>query len=127
MMKQIRLVLTSALAAFAVAGVAQAQPYDPSFGGHHAEGHDAEGWNIGRRIRWMQDRIVRGRDSGALDRHEFDRVQDELNGVRDEADRVRQEEGGRIDDRHRLDLEARLDHINDQIHWARDLGDRRPW
>jgi hypothetical protein len=54
-------------------------------------------------------------------------VQGEVNGVRQEAEGVRYEEGGRIDERHRLDLEGKLDRINEQIHWLREVNERHPW
>jgi hypothetical protein len=85
------------------------------------------GWDIDRRIHWVQDRIIHGRDDGSLDRREFDRVQGELNGIRDEERRVRYNHGGYLDERARVDLQFKLDHLNDQIHWIHVRNETRPW
>ena len=114
--------VAAAVTAMAIAGPVLAQPYygRPAFG-------RPGGWDIQRRINWMQERIIRGRDSGALDRREFDRVQGELNGIRREEHNDRVRDYGRLDDRTRADLEFRLDHLNEQIHWLREANERRPW
>ncbi len=100
---------------------AMAQPFGPPPFEHPG------GWDIQRRIDWTEQKIIRGRDAGALDRREFDRVQGELNGIRREDHEIRRYHDGHLDDRARADLEARLDRVNDQIHWMRDHEERRPW
>ncbi len=122
-MKKTSLIVLSALAAVtAVAGPVLAQPYGPPPGMERPGG-----WDLERRIHWTQDRIVRGRDDGSLDRREFDRVQGELDRIRHERDEAFRRDGGRLEPRVRDDLLARLDHVNDQIHWMRDAGEHRPW
>lgn len=120
-----KLALKSAIAALAVlsAAPAVAQPYRPPPPGAPAP----SGWDLDRRIDWMQQRIDRGRDDGSLDRRESRRVQSELNHIRDDQARMRDRHGGRLWDRDREVLQARLDRLNDQIRWLRHNDERRPW
>ncbi len=83
--------------------------------------------DLGRRIEWSQARIDHAMAAGALDHREYDRVQRELNGIRHEFDRVRAFEMGHVDEGHRADLAAKLDRLNDQIHWMRAWDEHRPW
>jgi hypothetical protein len=85
------------------------------------------GWDLDRRIDWMQERIDHGRADGSLDFREADRVQDELRRIRDHERRERDDNGGRLDRRARDQLDARLDRLNDQIRWLRHNDERRPW
>ncbi len=128
-MKKACLALLAGLAATtALAAPALAQPYGPPPPGPGFHGRDRPGgWAIDRRIDWTQDRINRGRADGSLDRHEFRRVQSQLNGVRHQFQRARWRSGGRLDDRAREMLAARLDRLNDEIRWLRHNDERRPW
>jgi hypothetical protein len=118
-MKKACLTLLIALsAATAIAAPVMAQPYGAERGG---------GWDIDRRIGWVEDRIRHGRDDGSLDRREFDRVQGELNGIRREEGDMRFHHGGRLTDGDRADLAGRLDRLNDQIHWMHVRNEQRPW
>jgi hypothetical protein len=85
------------------------------------------GWDIARRIDWLQDRIARGRADGSLDWREARRVQRELDHIRGEEARMRARHDGRLWDRDRLRLEARLDELSDHIRWLRHNDERRPW
>ena len=125
-----KLVLKGAVAALAVLSAvpAVAQPYRPPPPGAEAPGMPPQGgWDIDRRINWMQERIERGRSDGSLDRHEARRVQMGLDRIRDDATRLRDRHGGRLWDRDRDMLQGRLDHLNDQIRWLRHNDERRPW
>ena len=117
MKKTSLLVLTALSAAMAFAAPAMAQPY----------GGQGGGLDVDHRIQWVQDRIIRGRDDRSLDRGEFDRVQGELNNIRREEEHIRFDHGGHLDERARVDLAARLDHLNDQIHWIHEHNEQRPW
>lgn len=124
-MKKACLTLIAMLsAAAAISGPALAQPYGPP--PPAAYGHPG-GWEIDRRIDWTQDRINRGRADGSLDRHEFRRVQGQLNGIRHDFERARYRSGGHLDDRAREFLGGRLDRLNDEIHWLKHNDERRPW
>lgn len=120
-------ILFTGLAALTLMGAAPAlaQPMGPPHPGYGPG--PASGWDLDRRIDWMQQRINRGRDDGSLDRREAWRVQQELNRVRRDEDRMRGMHGGRLWDRDRMMLQARLDRLNDQIHWMRHNDERRPW
>jgi len=115
----------SALMALAAPSLAAAQPYD-----HHGWDHGPGapgGWDLDRRIDWMQQRIDRGRADGSLDRREADRVQHELDRIRHDDHEWRERNGGWLNDGQRQALQDRLDRLNDQMHWMRDNGERRPW
>ncbi len=126
-MKTILLAATAAVGLMAgFSAPAMAQPYGPP--GFDRPGDERPGgWDIARRVHWLQERINRGRDDGSLDRREFYRVNRQLNAVRGEDEAFRRHHGGRLDERVRVDLEARLDHIGDEIHWLREHNERRPW
>jgi hypothetical protein len=85
------------------------------------------GWELDRRLDWMQQRIDRGRADGSLDWRESRRVQRELIHIRHDEDRLRYRNGGRLSDRDRFMLQDRLDRLSDQIRWMRHNEERRPW
>ncbi len=148
-MKRASMTLFAALAAAsALAAPVLAQPYGtqpygpppPAQGGydqdHDRRDHDHDhehgpmqpgGWDIDRRIDWMQQRIMRGRSDGSLDRREYRHAQRQLDSIKNDYRRARWHGGGRLDDRARDMLQERLDRLNGEIHWLRDNGDRRPW
>lgn len=130
----------SALVALTAPSLGAAQPYDNHDRGggwdqrDYARGQGADGrggavaQELDRRIDWMQRRIDRGRQDGSLDRGEAWRIQGQLDQIRQDSRRMRQHNGGnwlRGDQRDRLT--ARLNRLNDQIHWLRRNDDRRPW
>lgn len=130
MKKTILAALTAAAAVTAVAVPAMAQPYGgPGGYGEHRQGMGERpgGWDIDQRIKWIGDRIRRGRDDGSLDRREAARVDRELRSIHHADMDFRMSHGGHLDDAMRADLSARLDRLNDQIHWLRETNDRRPW
>ena len=118
-----RLVIKAAIASLAVLSAAPALAQPPRPPGAIAPG----GWDLNRRIDWMQQRIDRGRSDGSLDRREAMRVQRGLQRIRLEADRMRDRHGGRLGDRERMRLEDQLDRLGDQVRWLRNNGERRPW
>jgi hypothetical protein len=130
----------SALVALAAPNLGAAQPYDHHDWGHgpgaaqpydhHDWGHGPGapgGWDIDRRIDWMQQRIDRGRGDGSLDGHEAYRAQRALDDIRHDEHRMRERHDGRLSDRDRDALQDRLDRLNDQLHWMRHNDERRPW
>ena len=74
------------------------------------------------RIRFLQDRIDRGRADGSLNRREADRASRELNGIRNWARRMHFEDGGRLDPRQIGALQVRLDQLSQQIRWMKHNG-----
>jgi hypothetical protein len=111
-------------AAAALASLAQAQPYGPP----PPPGASAPGaWDIGQRIHWIRDRIIRGRNDGSLDPREYNRVDVELRSIEKEDQVDRYHNGGHLDGPTRYNLEERLNHLNDQIHWIRVRNEARPW
>lgn len=118
-MRMPKLALLAAFAATTITGVATAQPYraaDP-------HGVAFDGGGVDQNVRALQDRINRGRADGSLNRHEFMRVQGQLNAIQSDARRMRARNGGRLDDRERDMLEARLHRLSTQIRWERHNGD----
>ena len=140
-----KMIIAAALAATAmstIAAPALAQPYGPppppphdwhgsGPGGPGAPGFNGPGapggWDIDRRIQWVQDRIDHGRADRSLDRREAYRAQRGLDSIRSEERRDRYHNGGRLNDGDRFRLQDRLDHLNDQIRWMRQNDVRRPW
>lgn len=120
-------VAASALMALAAPSLGAAQPYGQP-GWDHGPGPGAPGgWDIDRRIDWTQQRIEHGEADGSLDHREARRVEHELDKIRKEEHHWRKHDGGWLDDGQRQALLQRLDMLNDQIHWLRDNGERRPW
>lgn len=113
-MKMTKLVLLAAVAA-AITGPATAQPYRAD----HPAAVSFGGNGVDQNVHALQDRIDRGRADGSLDRREFMRVQNELNAIRSDERRMRAHNGGRLDDRGRDRLDARLQRLSAQIHWQR--------
>jgi hypothetical protein len=118
-MKKTCLILLAAVSLTTLASVPAMAQYGPPPG--------AQGWSVGDRIRWTEDRIARGRDDGSLDPREYTRVWDELSDIKHEDQRIKAYEGGHIDPGARAELLARLDRLNDRIHWLRAHNERRPW
>ena len=128
-MKLSILAMLAAGAAIAAAAPSAAQPWgDRHDRGGYDHGPGAPGaWSLDRRIDWMQHRIDRGRRDGSLDRREAYRAQASLNDINRDMRRMQRRNGGMLDDRQRDMLSARLDRLNDQIHWLRQNDERRPW
>jgi hypothetical protein len=85
------------------------------------------GWDLDRRIDWMQTRITRGRDDGSLDRREARRAQRSLDSIRNDERQMKWRHHGWLRDSERATLQARLDQLNDQLRWLRHNDERRPW
>jgi hypothetical protein len=85
------------------------------------------GWDLDRRIDWLQTRINRGRDDGSLDRREARRAQRSLDSIRSDERRMKWRRHGWLNDGDRAALQSRLDQLNDQLHWLRHNDERRPW
>jgi hypothetical protein len=129
----------SALMALAAPSLVAAQPYDHPGWDHHDRGWDHHdrgwdhgpgpqgGWDLDRRIDWMQRRIDHGREDGSLDRGEAFRVQQRLDDIRHDERRMRRRHGGWLSPGDRDMLQNRLDRLNDQIRWLRHNDERRPW
>lgn len=118
------LVAGSALLAAAPALAQPMPPRPPAYG----PGPGApRGWELDRRLDWMQQRIDRGRQDGSLDGREARRVQGELMRIRADQDALRARRGGHLSDRDRFMLQDRVDRLNDHIRWLRHNGERRPW
>ena len=84
-------------------------------------------WTLRERERWLGDRISKSRDDGALDRVEYDRARHSLDDLRRAEDEMRDHQHGQLTDNQTQDLEARLDDMAAQIHWAHQEAFARPW
>ena len=109
----------------------QGRDYDRDHGRDHDRGdmrdRGGAGWDIDRRLAWMDERIERGQRDGSLDRRETFRVRSELRSIRDQERRMRYRDHGRLDERDRAILERRLDDLNARIRWLRHNDERSPW
>lgn len=74
--------------------------------------------DIRARTDWLERRIVRSRNNGALSRREAQRAMETLQGIRREQ-RAYWRDDGRLDGRETSILMARLDDLNAQIRWDR--------
>jgi hypothetical protein len=84
-------------------------------------------WTLRERERWLSDRIDRSRDDGALDRVEYDRARHALDDLRREEDRMKDHQHGELTDNQTAELEARLDDMASEIHWAHQEAFAKPW
>ena len=84
-------------------------------------------WTLRERGKWVNDRIDKSRDDGALDRGEYDRARHSLDDLRHEEDRMRGHQHGQLTDNETADLESRLDAMADRIHWAHQEAFVKPW
>lgn len=84
-------------------------------------------WTLRERERWLSDRIDKSRDDGALDRVEYDRARHSLDDLRREEDRMKDHQHGELTDNQIADLEARLDAMASEIHWAHQEAFVKPW
>ena len=77
-----KIVIAAAVAGLTVlsaAAPALAQPHGPP------RAVAPQGWELDRRLDWMQQRIDRGRADGSLDRREARRVQSEIIRIRQDG------------------------------------------
>lgn len=84
-------------------------------------------WSLERREYWLEQRISHGLAEGSISPDEAQHVRHELADLRYQEVRLRAVNGGPLPDRDRAKLEARLDALSDEVHWLRDIGERRPW
>lgn len=81
--------------------------------------------NVYDRIAFLEQRVRRGIDSGAITRREADRAFREISEVRREAARMRRDRYGRYNPRDEARLQRRLDDVSQQVQWARVNDNRR--
>jgi hypothetical protein len=77
---------------------------------------------IHERIDFMQDRISTAASRGWISPHEQRRAQRELNFIRSEDARLRDQDGGHLRDQDRGYLQSRLDALGERLHWAEHNG-----
>lgn len=77
---------------------------------------------IHQRIDFMQSRIDRSASSGWISPHEARRANRELNFIRSEDARLRDQDGGRLRPQDRGYLQSRLDALGARLHWAEHNG-----
>ena len=122
-------ILTASLLAYGAAvtlslsplGHAGAQPDTAAVSSAHGD------WTLREREKWVSNRIDKSRDDGALDRTEYDRARHSLDDLRRAEDEMRDHQHGQLTDNQTADLEARLDAMADQIHWAHQEAFVKPW
>jgi len=130
-MKLIALPLAAGAAALIVAAwpvsPAQSQSYAGAPVDANAVVTDHGDWTLKDREHWLFSRLDKARDDGSLDGHEYDRVRHEMDNIRADEDRMRDSHDGQLTDNQSASLEARLDHVADQIHWLHENSFQRPW
>jgi hypothetical protein len=88
---------------------------------------DRGDWTLKRREDWLNDKINQAHDEHALDGREADRAHHELDRLKDDEHHLRDHHDGQLTDNETADLEARLDQMAEQIHFAHEDAFRRPW
>lgn len=81
--------------------------------------------NVYDRIAFLDQRVRRGIDTGAISRREADRAFNDIAQIRREADRMRRDRYGRYNPRDEARLQRRLDDVSRQVQWARVNDNRR--
>ena len=123
----------SALVAAAAPALAQYGPpppqpgYGPGPGPGPGPGGVPTGWDLNRKMDWIQARIERGRADGSLDGREAHRAMVQLASVRHEEREDRDRQGGHLSDGDRARMETQLDSLLGEIHWMHENNETRPW
>ena len=84
-------------------------------------------WTLKERENWLSNRLDKAHDDGSVDHHEYDRVHDQIRGIRHDEDRMRDHHDGQLTDGETQMLEARLDDVADHIQWLHENAFQRPW
>lgn len=84
-------------------------------------------WTLRDREKWIDHALDRAKDSGGIDHAEYDRVKDELHGIRETEDQMRDHQHGELTDNQTAMLEDRLDNVADAIHWLHEHSFEKPW
>jgi hypothetical protein len=81
--------------------------------------------NVYDRIAFLEQRVRRGIDNGAITRREADRAFADISRLRRDADRMRRDRYGRYNPRDEAMIQRRLDDVSQQIRWAAVNSNRR--
>lgn len=100
------------------AGYYRGPPPPPPGGGFWAGAPQG----IHERIDFMQDRISTAGSRGWISPHEARSAQRELNFIRSEDARLRDQDGGHLRPQDRGYLQSRLDALGERLHWAEHNG-----
>lgn len=121
-------ILLAAGAAALLATAAQAQTYAPASATTTTVVTTGGGdYTLKQREEWLNDHINKAHDERDIDGHEADREHHELNRIRDQENDLRGHQDGQLTDNQTQTLEARLDEMAAQIHWAHDNAFQKPW
>ena len=123
-------ILTVSLAAYGAAMLLSLSPY----GAANAQGEMtptpavAHGdWTLRQRETWLNDRLDKSRDNGAIDRASYEQAKADMGNLRHQEDGMRDSAHGQLTDNQTADLETRLDAMAASIHWANMTTFTRPW
>ena len=98
--------------------MAQSQPDSSSASAH---------WTLKEREHWLYDRLHKAKDDGSINGHEYDRVHDQIDRVKDDEGRMRDHQSGQLTDDQTQQIEARLDDVADHIQLLHENAFQRPW
>ena len=87
----------------------------------------ASHWTLKDREHWLYDRLHKAKDDGSINGHEYDRVHDQLDRVKDDEGRMRDHLSRQLTDDQTQQIEARLDDVADHIQWLHENAFQRPW
>jgi len=115
------------LAAALPVGAAHAQSYVGAPVDANAVVADHGDWTLKDREHWLFTRLDKARDDGSIDGREYDRVRHDMENIRADEDRMRDNHDGQLTDNETTSLEARLGGVANQIHWLHESSFQRPW
>jgi hypothetical protein len=84
-------------------------------------------WTLRQRESWLNDRLDKSRDDGAIDHASYDQAKLDMGELRRQEDAMRDAAHGQLTDNQNADLETRLDAMAAKIHWANMATYTRPW
>ena len=130
-MKFIALPIAAGAAALLAAAMPLAGAHAQSYVGTPVDANtvvaDHGNFTLKDREHWLFGRLDRARDDGSIDGHEYNRVRREIDSIRDDEDRMRDNHDGQLTDNETTALEARLDSVANQIHWLHESAFQKPW
>jgi hypothetical protein len=74
-------------------------------------------WPLSRREEWLAGRIDRASERGRLSGNEEQRGRTELEAIRNEQDRLRERDGGRLSPADHTYVARRIDELNATLRW----------
>ena len=89
--------------------------------------HAQSEWSIGQRESWLDSRIDRARDDGAIDGRQARQLHDAVRNIRTDEDRMRDDSYGDLSGYDRDNLSSRIDGVANRLDNLSDHEFAAPW